>query len=479
MKKITLILILFCTFSFSQNMVPGNGSNLSLEVPKIKDIIKWENSVLRVENLLQKYILISSESGNEKNAGEFIKGVCKENGLHISEFGKENGNYNFAASIFPLSSKKPNIIFLNHIDCVPENTDSLSVANNGKIINGEIYGRGAIDNKGAAAMQLLSILNFKNTTDLSKKYNATFLAVSCEESQCDGGINFVIANYFDILNPVVVIGEGPSELSNLLEGEFKHPVFGVSVAHKRAFWLRLDLEINTIGHGSITPLSYANKEMVRALNNLMNKKTKAIYNDLNISMLNNLAEHKKGLQRMVMKNPKFFKPILVPQLRKQPELFSLFSNTVTLTNLDNNTHTYNKIPSNIEAYLDCRLLPMTDENKFLNQIKKILNNDAIKISIIQKMPRTKPSDIENIFFKNYEKAIRNKYSDASVLPILLPNVNDLGAFRAKGIPCFASIPVYLTRDEVESVHNKNEHINIRSLQDGAEIYYGFLELMEN
>ncbi len=464
MKRIVYVLFLCYTASFAQY--------------DRLDYIRVNDEKASFEALLQKYILIPSESGNEKNAGDFIKEVCRENGLEITDFGVENGNYNFAASIFPLSSKKPNIIFLNHIDCVPANKDSLSIANTGKIIDGEIYGRGAIDNKGAAVMQLVSIVKHMKSTNLESKYNVTFLAVSCEETQCAGGVGYVVDNYFDVLNPAVVIGEGPSELTSLLEGEFKHPIFGVSVAHKRAYWLLLELNVQTSGHGSITPLSYANKDMVKALDRLTHKKNKAVFNDLNTSILKDLANHKKGLEKFILKNPKFFRPLLVPQLRKQPELFSIFSNTITLTNVYNNSPTYNKVPSKISAYLDCRLLPSTDEKEFMQLIRKRLQNDSIVITVKEDMPRTNPSSIHTVFYKNYKKALQEKYTTATVLPIMLPNVNDLGAFRAKGVPGYASIPVYFTRDEVESIHNKNEHINKSSLYDGSDIYLRFLHLMQ-
>ncbi|MDZ7614809.1 MAG: hypothetical protein U5K51_14765 [Flavobacteriaceae bacterium] len=64
------------------------------------------------------------------------------------------------------------------------------------------------------------------------------------------------------------------------------------------------------------------------------------------------------------------------------------------------------------------------------------------------------------------------------MPIILPNMNDLGAFRAKGIPCYASIPTYLSKEQVESIHNKDENIDVKSLYNGAQVYYDFIELME-
>ncbi|MCK5638434.1 MAG: M20/M25/M40 family metallo-hydrolase [Flavobacteriaceae bacterium] len=443
------------------------------------DEIKYNGSLISIENLLQKYIQIPSVSGQEKEAGDFIKNICKENGLHITDFGNENGQYNFAASIFPLSTNKPNIILLNHIDVVPENTESENGAYSGKIVNEKIYGRGAIDNKGAAVMQLQSIVHLMNDEDLNiNAFNVTFLAVSCEETQCKGGVKYVIKNYFDILNPVVVIGEGPSELTTIIGGEFKNPIFGISVAHKRSFWLNLELIKNTSGHGSITPLNYSNKEMVASLDKLTKKNNKTIFNDLNVNLLKSLADHKKGLEKLLLKNPKFFKPILIPQLRKQPELFALFSNTITLTNIYTNSDAYNKIPNKTTAYLDCRLLPNIDENEFLIDLKKRLKNDSIKITITENMPKTKPSSIKNIYYKNLKAAILYKYPGSEIMPIMLPNINDLGAFRAKNIPAYASIPVYLTKEQVESIHNINEHISIKSLHNGAEVYYNFLMNME-
>ena len=441
--------------------------------------VKFDNTEISIENLLQKYIQIPSVSGNEKEAGDFIKSVCKENGLIITDFGSENGNYNFAASIYPLSSEKQNIIFLNHLDVIPENNESEDEAYSGKIIDTKIYGRGAIDNKGTALMQLYGILQLLNDKEFkSGNYNITFLAVSCEETQCEGGVKYVIENYLDVLNPIVVIGEGPSELATLIGGTFKYPIFGVSVAHKRAFWLKLELENHTNGHGAVTPLEYGNKSMVASLNKLIKKKRKSTYNDLNIRLLKSLSVHEKGFKKLILRHPKLFKPILIPQLRKQPEIFALFSNTITLTNIYTDSDTYNKIPTKTGAYLDCRLLPSTDENEFLKDIKKRLNNDAIKITVVENMTRTKPSSITNIYYRNFENAILNKYPNAEVLPLMSPNINDLGYFRAKNILGFASIPVYLPYNQAESIHNKNEHISIQLLYDGAEVYYTFLKNLE-
>lgn len=262
--KVTLtsLLILIQFWSFGQEL----------------DLKSATGKLTNIESLLQQYIQIPSLSGEEKQAGEFLKKVCVQNGLHIADFGNENGQYNFAASLFPLHLNKPNIIFLNHIDVVPESISESYKPYSGELIDGAIYGRGAIDNKGGALMQLYGILKYKaEHFNKESQYNVTLLAVSCEETQCSGGIEYVIQNHFETLNAAVVIGEGPSELTSFIEGDFDYPLFGISYISKKPLWLELELEVKNPGHGSVTPENYATKELIKALNQLTKKKNKVVY----------------------------------------------------------------------------------------------------------------------------------------------------------------------------------------------------------
>lgn len=432
-----------------------------------------------IEKVLQDYIRIPSVSGQEREAGEYLKQVCSNNGLHIADFGNEDGMYNFAASIFPLSSGKPNIIFLNHLDVVPESEAEEIEPYSGRIENGTIYGRGTIDNKGAAMIQLYGILQTMQNAFDHSPYNVTFLSVSCEETQCSGGMAYVKEHFMDQLNAAVVFGEGPSELTGLMEGDFEHPIFGISIVHKRPLWLTLELASKTNGHGSITPNTYANKELIEALNKLVQKKQKAIFNDTNIKFLKDIGEHHHGVKKMVLKHPKLFKPFVIAELRKHPELFSLFSNTITLTSIYSNSDAVNKLSSLAGAYLDCRLLPETDEKEFMDKMRKKLKNDDIEISVINSLPRNKPSEVNTIFYQNMSLAIQEKYPNSVTIDMMMPNVNDLGQFRVANIPAYGTMPIFCDKEEVRSVHGKNEHLHLESLHSGAEVFYNFLSKMVN
>lgn len=437
-----------------------------------------DGKLVKIENVLQKYIQYPSVSENEKEAGSYLKSICRSNNLHISDFGSDNGEYNFAASILPLSLGKPNIIFLNHIDVVPESDNDIRKAYSGEIVDDVIYGRGAIDNKGAGIMQLYGMLKFMESHQSKDlPYNVTFLAVSCEETQCQGGIRYVIDHHFEELNPVAVIGEGPSELTGLIEGKFDHPVFGISLITKRPLWLELIFTSKTNGHGSITPTTYANKEMVEALYRLTKKKPKVIYNDMNVAFLKDIGSFHNGPKKAALRHPKLFRSAIVPHLRTYPELLSLFTNTITLTNLNTNGGAVNKLSSQAIAQLDCRLLPETNEKEFLESVKERLQNDNIEINVLERSPQVKPSSDNSISRQALGKAIESYYPGAKTMNMLMPNTNDLAAFRQLNVPCYGSIPIYLDYEEVRSVHGKNEHLHLKSLHDGSEVFLRFIQNM--
>ena len=432
---------------------------------------------INIYETLSHYIQIKSESGQEQIAGLFLRNLCKVNGLNIYPMGENNGNFNFAASLLPLEEHKPNIILLNHIDTVSEGPveEWQYPPYSGAITDDDVWGRGAYDNKGAAVMQLFSLLDIKNNSNLSNcNYNITLLSVSCEETQCPGGINFVLDQYLDLLNPVLVLGEGPPALKNIISADPDLELFGISVAQKRPFWLELELSVKASGHGSVPPHHYANKDMILALNNVLNKKAKIIYDDLNVALLKQLGHYEKGIKKLVMKHPRLFKCLLKSEIRKTPELLALYTNTITLTRIHNANKTINNIPPSVKAYLDCRLLVGEDQNRFLAHLKKALKNPDIKISILNETPAYSPSDSSNVFYKNLASAIVETFPKAKVISLFTPNFNDTTPFRNKGITTLSSIPISMPRSFLGCTHNSNERIPKRCLIEGTKTYVAFL-----
>ena len=472
MKKIFYLVLAFLIVNYSgysQEQDTADEGSFSILV---------EGKAMHAPEVLSLYLQKKSISGEEILAADWLKGVCAENGLYITQFGDKNGNYNFSASLFPLSDSMPNIVFLNHMDVVPEGDPDLWDYSpwSGHITETEIWGRGAFDNKGAAIMQLFAVLQYKSESTGNEPYNVTFLAVSSEETQTGGGAEYVAKNHIGDLKPAIVVGEGATELGTLVGSDGSTKQFGISVTQKRPCWLKLSLTIPTSGHGSAPQDSYANKELAIALSKLLQKKQKPVFNQVNLSMLKSLGENERGITRFVLKHPVFFKPLIIPQLRAQEELFALYSNTIALTVLNSENTTINKIPGSAEAYLDCRIMPGYSTEEFIESVKKGLDNNEIEVELVLNMVKSDPSDQNGDFYGYMVDAVQQKYPGSSVYPIMLPNFNDVAWFRGAGVQGISIIPVEISDDHLSCIHKENERLPISALAQGIDTYEKFIRI---
>lgn len=438
-----------------------------------------DHSLKFASNFLTNYLKYPSETGYERDAGHFFSNVCVQNGLKVRIFHDDSASYNFAASLYDLKSGKPNIILLNHIDVVPAgNLDEWVVdPYSGEIRDGFIYGRGALDCKGLAAMQLAALLDLKNDYPHNNfPYNVTLLCLSNEEEGGKLGAKKVIDEYFNELNPVVVLGEGGSGLKEVISSRPDTDVYGVSVAEKSSLWLKLDLNFISFGHGATPSVNYANKMMIDALNKINNRKIKLKFNKSNKLMFKTLGKEEKGLRGFVLRhiNWTIFSPFVKKIVKNDPLLISFLSNTITVTNIYNPPGPPNKIASTSTAILDCRLLPGTTKKAFIRQLKKQLQEPNIIITVIDESPDAHFSKPDK-YYKVFEKAITDYNPDAVVVPSLFPATTDNGYFREKDVSVFGLLPVIMDEEALGSIHGYNERISFDQLDSGIKIYTNFLE----
>ena len=426
---------------------------------------------------LSQYIQFASITGSEKQAGDFMFQLAESAELYMELFSDKTDQYNFSASLYPLSSKKPNIIFLNHIDVVEANnpSDWSHPPFSGHIDETYVWGRGAYDNKGAAITQLYALLKFKNEFQNEElPFNVTYLSVSGEETQNLKGASFIIEHYFDDLKPDLVLGEGPGGVPDILVSDPDQVVFGISVAHKKALWLKLTIDYHSHGHGSVTPETYATQELIHALDNLTSHKYDIELNDINLRTLKGIGALDKSIQGFVLRNLKFFSKIFPMLIISDPVARSLLTNSMTVTNINSDNKVMNKIPTKVEAVLDCRLLPGTDTERFIAQLKEILDNEEIGIEVLRETGDALVSDTKNPYYIDLEKSILEKYPEAKVIPVLIPVTTDSNKFREKGVPTFSVNPFEISREELSSVHAVDERVRKKSILNGIDSFYIYL-----
>ena len=108
------------------------------------------------ELFLSQLIKIESYSGCEIEAARDVMEWAVHHGFYVTDFNSEGDSKNIVISLYPLSSNKPNIIFSSHLDVLPANNRENWRQDpfGGEIIQDTIWGRGAIDCKGLAVMQI-------------------------------------------------------------------------------------------------------------------------------------------------------------------------------------------------------------------------------------------------------------------------------------------------------------------------------------
>ncbi len=422
-----------------------------------------------------------SVTGNERSAGLFFSTVARQKGLHVEVLTDEPASFNFTASLYPLESKKPNIILLNHIDVVPatEEVEDLYTYPpfSGAIADGKVWGRGAIDNKGMGVMQLLALGEFIDlASGVDLPFNITMLSVSGEETGGYTGAKIISDKFLDYLNPVAVYGEGGSGIPGILVRHPDRKLFGVSVAFKRSLWLELTLRNVTSGHGAVPPDNYVVKDKIISINRLVESNRKIMFSETTRRMFYELGEMEGGLRGLALRNMWLFRPLVIPAMKREEIVYSLITNTLTVTSVNTPNGPPNQIPQEISAVLDCRLLPDTTTEDFLKDIRKTLDNEKVKIRVLHERERVYPTEIDQYYYYMKE-ALEKVYPGAGVLPILAPASNDNNYFRQHGIPAYGILPVFISVDLLETIHNVDERIPVDALEKGVATYIELIRII--
>jgi carboxypeptidase PM20D1 len=438
---------------------------------------------LPVADVLQQYIRIPSESGFEKPAGEFLLNYCKDIGLHTVVFTDLDSSYNFAASLFPLTDRKPALVFQHHIDVVPaeEPYDWTFPPYEAIKKDGIIYGRGALDAKGIGIMQLYALLKFKETYPnwQSLPFNVVILALSGEETGGKNGAKIIVDRFLPLLNPFAVIGEGGAGIRGIVPGKPSQDIIAISVAEKSNLWLRLDLKFRSSGHSSTPPRKSVNKAMIRALNRVNDLDGSIKFNKTSKRMFKEFGHLVGGTTGFVMRHPNWwiFRSGFRKAIEKEPIFDAMMRNTTILTNIANPPGPLNQIANRISAFMDCRLLPGTNPKAFLRSIQFKMLEPNLEITVLDAGPSSEESDPKHIVFRSLAKASENTYPGAKAIPILFQASTDNNYFREKGIPTYGLNPVMLEQGTMESIHSINERISEQNLESGISLYTQLIQLL--
>jgi len=439
------------------------------------DKAAWDQITGEATDLLSQYIRINTTNppGNELDAAELLKKKFSADGIPSVAYQPAPGRGVIAARLRGTGRYRKSLVLLSHMDVVPAEAKDWQVDPfSGTVKNGELWGRGALDDKGPGVIELMAILAIKRSGILLDR-DILFLATGDEETGGKLGAGWVVDHQRDLVSDASYLLNEGGEVRVEPDG---HKFYEVSITEKSPLWIRLTAT-GPGGHASTPPDQTAVTRLIRALNKLASYQPPIKIEPLverefrRRGTLNRRGGAWRDLHK-ALKDPAFAKQFL-----SVPAQAAMVRDTVAPTVL-RASEKINVIPSIADAEIDCRLLPGEDAGSFLQTIREVIGDDNVKIEVILNFPSASSPEKSSLMNAIETLAARHD-GKAPVIPTMLTGFTDSHYFRRLGLVAYGFIPLEVTQEQARTVHGANERVSIDNLRRAIERMTSLLRIMGN
>jgi acetylornithine deacetylase/succinyl-diaminopimelate desuccinylase-like protein len=267
-----------------------------------------------------------------------------------------------------------------------------------------------------------------------------FLAESGEEGSTRVGIQFMVDQHFADLDAEYCLAEGGGVTR--INGEVRFAT--VQTLEKRSRGIELTAR-GIAGHGSVPLKSNPIVHLAAAVAKVgewrpeirLNETTRAYFTKLAAVSPPEVAKY----YRVVLSSDPAARRAADDWLYENEPRHSSMLRTSISPNIIAGGYRSNVIPSEAKATLDVRMLPDEDSEKFIAQMRSIINDPAVDVRFPGQFGRPPGvvTRLDSEAFKLIEGAVTRIYNTVT-LPTMGTGATDMAFVRAKGIPCFGIGP---------------------------------------
>jgi acetylornithine deacetylase/succinyl-diaminopimelate desuccinylase-like protein len=441
---------------------------VSLEAPAFAAAPDWKSLEEEAVATLSRYIRVDTANppGNEMRAAQFLREIFEKEGIETRIIESAPGRGNIFARLRGDGSKKA-LLLLHHMDVVPADGKHWKEPPfSGTIKDGEIWGRGALDNKGPGIAELTALLAIKRH-NLALKGDLIFLGTADEEAGGALGAGYVLEKHPELFaNVGLVLNEGGGVR---LGKDGKAREYSVGMTEKTPLWLRLTAP-GQAGHGSLPGRNLAVHRLIAALERITRYQSPIKVVPEVQKYYQQIASMEAGERRQRYSDLKtaLLDLAFAAEFTADPRHNANVRSTHSITVLAASDKT-NVIPGEASAEIDARLLPGEDPKDFIRELRRAMNDDAIKIEVLLSFPpAVSPSHAEAL------RLISDMAARDGGAPVVTPlgrGFTDCRFFRRKNIPCLGFMPFRNPASESGLVHGIDERITIESLRAGIRALY--------
>jgi acetylornithine deacetylase/succinyl-diaminopimelate desuccinylase-like protein len=397
--------------------------------------------------------------GGEEPAAMYLKDVLEKEGIPVQTFTLEPKRTNVVARLKGSGRRRP-LLIMAHTDTV--NVDPakwtfppFSATRDG----GYVYSRGTLDDKDNVAAALMTMLMLKRL-NVPLDRDVIFLAEAGEEGTTRVGIQFMVNQHFSEIDAEYCLAEGGNVTR--IGGEVKFA--SVQTLEKIPRGIQLTAR-GVAGHGSVPLKSNAIVHLATAIAAVdswrgplrVNETTAAYFKRL--ASISSPGESKQYLGALSL-DPKVMAASYDYFLEHEPRHASMLRSSIS-PNIIQAGYRSNVIPSEARVTLDVRLLPDEDQDKFLEEVRRIVNDPAIEVRYTGAATRPKgpPANLESEAFRTIEAEVKRHYNTVT-LPTMSTGATDMAYLRGKGIQCYGLGPASDFEDAAKGfgAHSDQERI---------------------
>lgn len=427
----------------------------------------------RPAEILQKLIQFDTTNppGNEAACIHYIRGLLSDAGIESTILAKVPERPNLIARIKGTGKANP-ILLYGHVDVVTtENQKWDYPPFEGKLVDGVVWGRGALDMKGGVAMMVAAFLRAK-AEGLQPAGDILLAIVSDEEAGGDYGAKFLVEEHPELFKDIrYAIGEFGGFTLQVGKKRF----YPIMISEKQICWIKATVR-GQGGHGSMPVRGGAMAELSKLLKQLDENDLPVHITPPAKMMVEAMASALGGIQGFLLgqlNNPAMTKIILKTLGSNGRVFYPLFHNTASPTILHGSSK-INVIPGEISLELDGRMLPGFKPEDMLNEMRQIVGKD-VELEVVQFEPG--PSNPDMGMFNTLAQILKDADPEGVPIPLLLSGVTDGRFFSMLGIQTYGFLPMTLPQDFNFSatIHAANERVPAAAIEFGADAVYKALE----
>ncbi len=423
----------------------------------------------RPVGILQRLIQFNTTNppGNEAACINYIRELLNDAGIESTLIAKDPHRPNLIARI-PGEGKVPPLLMYGHVDVVTtENQPWQHPPFEGKLIDGYVWGRGALDMKGGVAMMVAAFLR-ANAEGLRSPGDVVLAIVSDEEANGTFGAKFLVEEHPELFKGIKhAIGEfGGFTLT--IGGKRLYPIM---ISEKQICWIKATVR-GAGGHGSMPVKGGAMARLAKLLRALDENDLPVHVSPPARMMVEAMASALGGAQGMILgqlTNPALTDLILKTLGERGRTFYPLFRNTASPTILHGSSK-INVIPGEVSIELDGRLLPGQSPETMIRELQNIVGGD-VQLDVVQFEPG--PAEPDMSMFNTLAGILKEADPDGTPIPLLLSGVTDGRFFTQLGIQTYGFLPLTLPEDFnfTSVIHAADERVPAAAIEFGAQAIF--------